>query len=219
MIRSLLKRSETHGALLECGGGAGFYTQRFLTDGYNVTCVDLSEYALKENYRQAVEHGLADNLTLTCGDFVGSTSSLGRYYDHVVFIKVLHHFPSLTAIEAAVSAGVQTCRPGGRVIIFEPNGANILWKLLLSMVRDKASGRSKWFFEQNLRFTTPGNISRILEKQNVHFTMQYHYVLPGFILEKEFFGVGLLRLINRYLEQSILKRFAFNISFIIEMAD
>lgn len=216
VIRGLLKDGAEYRHVLECGGGGGFYTRRLLMDGCIVTCVDLSERALQENAAQASAMGLSDNFSSIHGDFVEKVSLSGKQYDQVVFIKVLHHFPSLEAIESAIQAGLKACRPGGRVVIFEPNGSNFLWKLVLSMVRDKESGRSKWFFEQNLRFTTVRNLSQILEQQGARFSVQYHYVLPGLLLEKEFFGAGVLRSINGMMERSFLRRMAFNISFTID---
>lgn len=220
VVRRLLKASDTHPKLLECGGGGGFYTRRFLRDGYDVSCIDLSDRALQENRRQAEQLGASDRLITIVGDFATEALAYPRQYDQVVFIKVLHHFPSLEAIDYALAAGLAACKPGGRLVIFEPNGRNALWKFFLSLAHDTSTGKSKWFYEQNLRLTTTANIEAILAKHGAtRARAQYRYVLPAFIIEKNLPGMGALRLLNRILERSPLKRLAFNIAYAFDVVE
>lgn len=217
VIQFLLKGRATHPSILECGGGGGFYTRRFLQDGYVVTCIDLSSQALQENKRQAELIGATDRLRLVGGDFAAEAVQLREQFDQVVFIKVLHHFPSLKEIEEALAAGLAACKPGGQLVIFEPNGKNPFWKLFLSLVRDKKSGQSKWFYEQNLRLTTRANLERILCKHGAVPVTQHRFVLPAFLLQKRLLGVGMLRKINSLLERSVFKRMAFNIAVTVQV--
>lgn len=218
VVRRLLNGSDTHPRLLECGGGGGFYTRRFLRDGYSVSCIDLSDQALEENRQQAERLGAAERLTTIVGDFTTEALAHAGGFDQVVFIKVLHHFTSLETIDHAIAAGLSACRPGGRMVIFEPNGRNFLWKFFLSLARDESTGKTKWFYEQNLRLTTAANLSAILANHGVQTAkVQYRYVLPAFIIEKRFPGMGLLRMLNRLLERSPFKRLAFNIAFALDV--
>lgn len=216
-VRSLLRVPETHSSIMECGGGGGFYTGRFLADGYLVTCVDLSGEALQQNEIQAAACGKSAALTTVQGDFSEVAHGIGRVFDQILFVKVLHHFDDFDSIYSALDAALDLCRPGGRIVIFEPNGSNLLWKLFLSLVYDRKTGRTKWYYEQNLRFTKPANLRRFFSEKNVEFELKYHYVIPGFLLQRGFLGCNILRRLNAFLERSFLKRMAFNISITVDM--
>lgn len=218
VIRKLMLPSSDHADILECGGGVGFYTRRFLQDGYSVTCVDLSEEALSENRKNAEMIGKGAFLTTIEGDFVSEAMNLEKKFDQIVFIKVLHHFVSLKEIYRAVDIARELCKDSGRVIIFEPNGRNILWKVFLMLWKDRSSGKSKWFYEHNMRFTTVQNFKEYLgeTERRTEYRIGYHYVIPSFILNGKFIGVSILQRTNSVLEKTLLEKLAFNISIVID---
>jgi ubiquinone/menaquinone biosynthesis C-methylase UbiE len=215
VIKKLILPSRSFPDILECGGGAGFYTRRFLQDDYTVTCVDLSGEALAKNRKYAEKIGKADSLVTIEGDFVTVASSFDKQFDQVIFIKVFHHFDSLEEIYRALDAAKTLCKKNGRIVIFEPNGGNLLWKVFLSLQRDPVSGKSKWFYEQNMKITTVDNFKKYLT--DIEYKIDYHYIIPSFILNKSFKGIFIFQRLNSILEKTPLRRFAFNVSVVIEL--
>lgn len=120
VIFDLLLPPTTHNHVLECGGGAGFYTARLLSAGYKVTCIDLSAEALEVNRQSACDIGRESELRTLQGDFTTQATNLEGNFDMAVFIKVLHHFPDLASIERALLAAFNKLRPGGVLMLFEP---------------------------------------------------------------------------------------------------
>lgn len=212
VIRGLLPGCESHPRILECGGGAGFYTRRLLAAGYNVTCVDLSEDALSVNEKEAEAIGKKGSLRTVAGDFLEQATMLSEEFDIVLFVKVLHHFTGLDAIRKALRVARQKLRPGGQIIIFEPNGRSPLWKPMYLIQKDPVSGKSKWHYEKNLKLITRSNILEGFDDRSEVET-RFHYVIPGAVLERRLPGHNLLRKINEALEKSPVAPFASNISF------
>lgn len=215
-VQALLLPSDGYRDILECGGGEGFYTRRFLQDAYAVTCIDLSAQALLHNRNNAKLMGKDSSLITIRGDFLSEAPKLGREFDQVVFIKVLHHFVSLEEIYQALDIAQQVLRSGGRIVVFEPNGRNPLWRTFLAVKRDPASGKSKWFMEQNMRLTTVENLQAYLEPEGVRYEVCYHYVIPSFILNTDFWGASMLRRLNAALEKIAPTRMSFNFSIVID---
>ena len=221
---AILTQQRGSGLSATFGGGGGFYTRRLLANGYRVTCVDLSDEALLVNRSNAQEIGKEKELETVVADFVGFCREDKRQFDQVLFLKVLHHFDRLDSIKEALRGAIRHCRSGGRVIIFEPNGDNPFWWFFLSLMKDKSSGRSKWFYEKNMKFTTVAQLSRILDQlrgelgSEFKYRVGYHYVVPSVILNKRHWMVSVLRKANRMLEATWLRNwFAFNISVVIDV--
>jgi SAM-dependent methyltransferase len=211
VIFDLLPSPSTHKHILECGGGAGFYTTRFLESGYKVTCVDLSSEALKVNWQSACKIGRESELEVIQGDFTKRVGKMPDNFDAAVFIKVLHHFPDLPSIEDALAAAFRKLRPGGALIIFEPNGRNPLWRPLYLVQKDPIEGKSKWHYEKNLALITESNLLGSLPK-GVQGDVQYHYVVPAMLFSGKSVVHNLLARLNKMLELSPLKPWASNIS-------
>ncbi len=216
VVKGLMLPDDEHPDVLECGGGAGFYTRRLIQDGYRVTCIDPSREALAVNRTNADAVGKGTLLTTVTGDFVTVGPGLGRKFDQVIFIKVFHHFDSLQEIYQAIDIAQDLIPADGRIVIFEPNGSNILWRVFLSLIRDKSSGKSKWFYEQNMRFTTPANFRRYFDARALEYTVGYHYVIPSFILNMKGPAAFTLQKVNTLLEKSLLKKIAFNFSIVVD---
>jgi len=218
VIEALLPDVNTHRHVLECGGGAGFYTGRFLSRGHDVTCVDLSEDALAVNRAAASRQGRAAQLRTQCSDFVQFASDAAQAedrYDLVVFIKVLHHFESFGAIEAALDAALKVLAPGGQIFIFEPNGKNPLWEVLYRAQKVNAH-QTKWDFEKNLQLITQTNFDAYLRARPVRGRFGFHYLVPAQVLNIGVPLAGLiLKRLNRRLEVSPLAPWAANISLVI----
>jgi len=216
VVKGLMLPSDEHPDVLECGGGAGFYTCRLIQDGYRVTCIDPSKEALSVNKANAEVIGKGALLTTVTGDFVSVGAGLGRKFDQIIFVKVFHHFNSLQEIYQAIDMAQELCKDDGRIVIFEPNGSNILWRIFLSLIRDKISGKSKWFYEQNMRFATLPNFRRYFEARDIEYAVGYHYVIPSFILNMKVPAAFALQKVNSLLEKTLLKKIAFNFSIVID---
>jgi len=211
VIFDLLPPPVTHKHILECGGGAGFYTTRLLRAGYKVTCVDLSGEALSVNRQSARRIDREPELETIKGDFTKQVAGLSDNFDVAVFIKVLHHFSDLASIEEALAAVFRKLRPGGALIIFEPNGRNPLWKPLYLVQKDPVEGKSKWHYEKNLTLITESNLLGSLP-EGVQSDVQYHYVVPAMLFSGKSALHNLLARLNKMLERSPLKPWASNIS-------
>jgi cyclopropane fatty-acyl-phospholipid synthase-like methyltransferase len=204
-FNKIMKLLKPKGSILECGAGAGFYTKEFLKRNYQVTAIDLSEQALKTNKKQAKSQG--KELTTHAINFTDFKTK--EKYDQIIFIKVFHHFDTLTNIYNALDHARTLLKTDGKIIIFEPNGKNPLWKPILSLRKDKG-GKTKWFYEQNMKYTTKNNFNKYFKKHNLNYQLQYHYIIPSVLLNK----LPFLNKLNNYLEKTFLKKLAFNFSII-----
>ncbi|MGK0379111.1 MAG: ubiquinone/menaquinone biosynthesis C-methylase UbiE [Patiriisocius sp.] len=202
--------------ILECGGGGGFYTLNLLKLGYTLVTIDLSLKALELNKKNAEKQGLGERLTVIHGDFNSACSQVNMDINQVLFIKVLHHFDNLDEIQTAVCSGFNLLSEGGRVVIFEPNGKNILWKLFYSLKKDKRTGKSMWFYEQNTKLITPLNMGSIAQSLGHNYILSYKYVLPGFLISRNTTLSRMLSKLNSFLERSFLRFMAFNLLIVIE---
>jgi SAM-dependent methyltransferase len=95
--------------VLECGCGAGRFTEILLELGARVTSVDLSEAvdANKENFPQGPSHRIAQ------GDIL-SLPFRPRQFDVVVCLGVVQHTPSP---EATIARLYEQVRPGGYLVL------------------------------------------------------------------------------------------------------
>ncbi|MAG77814.1 hypothetical protein CL616_02900 [archaeon] len=198
-FNKIIKLLKPQGTILECGAGTGFYTKEFLKRGYTVTAIDLSKQALKINKAQA----LNKQLTTHAINFIDFKTT--EKYDQIIFIKVFHHFDTLTNIYKALDHARKLLKNNGKIIIFEPNGKNILWKPILSLRKDK--DKNKWFYEQNMKYTTKQNFHKYFKKHNLNYNLKYHYIIPSTLLNK----LPFLNKLNNYLEK-IIPKWAFNFS-------
>jgi SAM-dependent methyltransferase len=215
-IHTLLLPCSTHPEIVECGGGGGLYTQLLLNDGYRVTVVDISREALEHNASRAEKISKAAFLTMVHDNFNKFIGKSDKTFDQFLFIKVFHHFDSLEDIFEALKKSYVRCRSGGRIIIFEPNGKNIFWKLFLKMKKDKITKKPLWHYEQNMNLTTMKNFTNFCKHNNFIYFSRYHYLIPGFILEKNIsYITPLLRCLNSLLLMTPLRYLASNISCII----
>jgi len=223
-IRKLLLPSREHGNVLECGGGSGFYTLRLLQERYKVTCVDVSAEALAVNVKNASCAGKAGQLAIVAADFNSFCNETEKEFDQILFVKVLHHFEGIRSVKRAIHLAIRRCRAGGRIVVFEPNGDNLAWRLFLSLKRDVVTKKRKWLTERNMRFTTRRYFLDILDaakkEHGVQFQcqMRYHYVIPATILNRLGHTCPVLYAGNSILEKSwVGRRLAFNISLTIDV--
>ena len=109
--------------ILEVGCGMGRYTLRLADLGYRVEGMDLSPYLLD---RLAEYNSSAEPLTLHQMDVVAAPATWNGSFDAVIALFTLHHVHD---IRACVAAMARLTRPGGRVVLLEPNPLNPLYYL------------------------------------------------------------------------------------------
>ena len=163
------------GALvLECGAGTGLYTIELARLGLNVHAVDLSAASLAQLREQAARAGVVDRIRTSVGDFA-EAGKRSEPVDAVTFIKVLHHFPSFEHVNEALTVAWRALKPGGRIVVFEPNGRNPLWGPLFRL-----RGKKAWHSERNIRLMRPSNFDVALgQLPGANITSGFRYLIPG----------------------------------------
>ncbi len=167
--------------VIEVGAGTGLYTFRLLADGHQVIAVDLSEACLDQIRFRAAGTEHAARLSTWRGDFLGfGTESEPGSFDAVVFIKILHHLPNRESMKAAIEHAYQLLRPGGRILIFEPNGSHPLWRPTLL-----ARGRDYWRNERNVLLIRRRFLDDVLRRlPGARYNCSYRFVIPGGLVKR-----------------------------------
>ena len=113
--------------VLEVGCGMGRYTLRLAELGYRVEGMDLSQYLLD---RLAEYSSSGTPLALHQMDVVAAPAAWNGSFDAVIALFTLHHVHD---IPACVAAMARLTRPGGRVVLLEPNPLNPLYYLQVAL--------------------------------------------------------------------------------------
>lgn len=115
---------------LEVGSGGGYLTRALLRRGARVTAVDFSRNQIRQ-LRRATPRRHARRLRTV----LSSLSRLPRkrigLYDRVFAVNLLHH---LSDPLAGVRQLARFLRPGGTMVLMEPNGRSPLWILIRGLV-------------------------------------------------------------------------------------
>ncbi|MCP3988719.1 MAG: class I SAM-dependent methyltransferase [Actinomycetia bacterium] len=208
-IETLLDGLPAGARVLECGAGTGLYTLPMLESGLDVTSVDLSRRSLDYVDDVISREGLASRHTSISGEFTSCATEMDAdQYDAVVFFKVLHHFESHTSIAAAFDEAVRVLKPGGRVVVYEPNGDCMLWTPLLL-----SRGRAHYRSERNVRLVRrsffEGYFMAKAGMRPPEFA--YSHVIPGGVVSK---APALGRVDAWLCENETIGRRAVNIAFV-----
>jgi 2-polyprenyl-3-methyl-5-hydroxy-6-metoxy-1,4-benzoquinol methylase len=115
--------------ILEVGCGMGRYTLSLARRGYRVEGMDISQYLLD---RLAEYNSGQAALPLHCMDVVAAPAEWAGTFDAVIALFTLHHVHD---IEACLSAMARLTRPGGSVVLLEPNPFNPLYYLQIAFTR------------------------------------------------------------------------------------
>ena len=113
--------------VLECGCATGNFAKFFLSRGYGwrVLGIDIAPAMVEWNRLHPFE-----NFTSVCGDLEDASAFEPSSFDIVLLPNVLHHFPDCSTVVENVSRWI---KPGGMVILFEPNGSSPVSKLSKSV--------------------------------------------------------------------------------------
>lgn len=103
--------------LLDAGCGSGIYGKRLANRGYDVTGADLCDEMVEiANTRNPVEGFKAIQ-----GDLEDLSLFPENHFDVIFFGQMLHHFPNISKVMKATHHWL---KPGGKMMILEPNGSN-----------------------------------------------------------------------------------------------
>jgi len=111
--------------VLDIGCGMGKYTLVLAATGHRVEGLDLSP-SLLDRFARADHFGLMRHRA----DLLDPPAALAGRYDVVTAFMALHHLPDLTE---AFEAMRRLVRPGGRIVLLEPNGLCPLFHLQITL--------------------------------------------------------------------------------------
>lgn len=137
----------TSGKFLDVGAATGFFMSIAKKRGYDVTGVEISDYAS--------EKGREKGLQIYTGD-LHSVAFQSDMFDVVSLCDVLEHVPSPTKFLEEVT---RILKPGGYILINTPNAESIVAKIL----------RTRWHLivpPEHLHYFSPRNLSQYLLKQS-----------------------------------------------------
>lgn len=124
--------------VLDAGCGSGTNSVWLAKQGFAVTGVDFSDFALSKAAEQAKMAGLGDGIDFRLGDLT-RLDFQDASFDTVFCIGVLMHIPD---VEAALAELVRLVRPGGALVIAESNANapetyafRLYWRLARRNVR------------------------------------------------------------------------------------
>jgi 2-polyprenyl-3-methyl-5-hydroxy-6-metoxy-1,4-benzoquinol methylase len=161
--------------VVECGAGTGLYTLPLADAGYAMKAVDLSSASLTELTDAAERAGVGRLVECIPGDFRTVVATITEPVDVVTFIKVLHHFPDHEAMRDAIKTAWDALRPGGRIVLFEPNGTSPMWPIVFAI-----RGRKVWRAERNTFLMHARFFDRTFRGlPGARSTRGYRYLVPG----------------------------------------
>ncbi|MEX2586628.1 MAG: class I SAM-dependent methyltransferase [Actinomycetota bacterium] len=135
--------------VLEVGCGLGRYTFILAELGVHVEGLDLSPSLIEQ--LGEINAGRYD-LPVHAYDLVDCPAEMFGKYDAVIGFFVLHHVYDL---RSCFSAASKLVRPGGRVAFLEPNPANPLYYLQISLTRGMAWTAEKGMLKMTERHLVP----------------------------------------------------------------
>lgn len=137
-------------AILDVGCGMGKYTIPLAERGYNVTGLELSPALLDTLNEKAA--GRAEIATHQ-GDILDPDPALWGQFDRIIGFFVLHH---LIDIPAAYVSLAKLLKPGGKLVILEPNPLCPLYYLQVTLTPSMSWAAEKGILSLKSRQTRDG---------------------------------------------------------------
>ncbi|MHB8178990.1 MAG: class I SAM-dependent methyltransferase [Vulcanimicrobiaceae bacterium] len=150
------------GRVLDLGCGNGRFTKRLARDVASVVGVDLAEHS---EWRES----LPENVTFRTADAERLDYPTG-FFDSVLAMNILHH---VDHPERALFEIKRVCRPGGSIVVIEPNRHNPLGYVHLTLL-----GGHEHFTTKKFRRLMDGAFGSWASRR---FECHY-YPFPSFLL-------------------------------------
>ncbi len=104
--------------ILDAGCGAGYWSRKFSINGCDTIGVDISEDLIEAARKQA----LPGQTFQVCD--LNKELPFDKKFDGIFCGCVLHHLPEIKDVDLIIQNLTGCLKPGGKLIIIEPNGSN-----------------------------------------------------------------------------------------------
>lgn len=130
-----LSSDKSNYKILEVGCGPGYHSLELAREGFNVTGIDLSQSCIDVANSTARHYSpklLGHNLNYKTTDFFELKKSNTNFYDMILFVGALHHFPDQDSVNQCCNvllkhSGVVVCHEPARDLVSKKNAiVNIL---------------------------------------------------------------------------------------------
>lgn len=109
---------------LDVGCGMGGWSKILTKEGLNVTAIDISSESIKIAKNQFKAERI--NVPTIIGDMTMAPFK-SEVFNICFCVQILHHFPDLNFIIPDLS---RILTDNGKIILIEPNGSNIIFKII-----------------------------------------------------------------------------------------
>lgn len=196
----------THSMIIELGCGTGHFTLNFLKKGFSVTGIDAINDLLRIVNKRAKTFGLSKNLSLINSDLSKALKSKEKKYDAGFIISTYHCISNNKKEQENVLRNfIRLLRPGGKLLIMEPNPLNPLYFIFYPFVYG-----SNWREGFNIINSRKGLLKKSLLSMGMEkIEIYYHSFLPTSLINKSEF----IKEVNKFLcSLPLIRNFAaFNI--------
>ncbi len=189
--------------IIELGAGYGKYVLPLLFKGFHVTAVDIGRKLLRTIKNVAKKHKLDKHLKTIQSDF--RITEISNEYDVALCISTFHLLAEREDDRRDIFGNlVKSVKPGGSVVVIEPNPFNPLLYILYFF-----TPQASWSIEKYFLKSTVWNLRRIFEQAGLsRIAIDYVGFLP--LRYIRFPGVNLINLIvNRTPILNMLSSFIY----------
>ncbi len=164
----------TGSSVIELGCGYGRFVLQLLARGYTVTGVDISKESLDVLKESAEKNKLDDRLTLVENDF--SKPIFKNKFEAAYCISTFHLLAGEEEDRIAIFSNlIKSVKPGGVVLVIEPNPLNPLYYPFY-LFSDQVS----WELEKTFLKSNEVNLRRIYKQLKLkNITVSYFGFLPN----------------------------------------
>ncbi len=162
--------------VLDVGCGVGQLVILLLEMGHEVTGTEISARSLETLYSSAKQRNLSDKLVLKKTNL--EEPVFQEEFDLALCCRVVHHFDPAKS-DKIIANIVRSLRPGGRIVLFEPNGyspfflIHISYWCLLLMVG--AQNRIRWPIERGILRSNLKGLKRTLLQSGIENIEEKRY--------------------------------------------
>lgn len=162
IIKEIITRNDK---VIDYGCGSGGFIISTSPHCKEIIGVEISEKFVIEGNKAIKELGIENGSIVQIMN--NQTSFTNGYFDVLIMIDVIHH---LESIESTLAEAIRVLKPGGKIIIFEPNKLNPLLALMCLL------DRNEWGL---LRLGTKNKYRKLFSQMMKITSIQYNGLLIG----------------------------------------